>query len=184
MLRITPTIVIDDNEIQFDFIRASGPGGQHVNKAATAVQLRFDAANSPSLPADVRERLIRLAGSRVTEEGTLIVTARRFRSQERNRQDAIDRLVALVREAAEQLTQLRSENKKLRRKRTLASDLDAVEGIGPKRRGELLRKIAAPRRRARPARERGDGGARDGALPRRARADHPGSPRRSPADRR
>jgi ribosome-associated protein len=102
MLRITPTIVIDDNEIQFDFIRASGPGGQHVNKAATAVQLRFDAANSPSLPADVRERLIRLAGSRVTEEGTLIVTARRFRSQERNRQDAIDRLVALVREAAEQ----------------------------------------------------------------------------------
>ena len=102
MLRITRTIVIDDNEIQFEFIRASGPGGQHVNRAATAVQLRFDAANSPSLPADVRERLIRLAGSRVTEEGTIIVTARRFRSQERNRQDAIDRLVALVREAAEQ----------------------------------------------------------------------------------
>jgi ribosome-associated protein len=102
MLRITPTIVIDDDEIQLDFIRASGPGGQHVNRAATAVQLRFDAASSTSLPADVRERLIRLAGSRMTEEGILIVTARRFRSQERNRQDAIDRLVALVREAAEQ----------------------------------------------------------------------------------
>ena len=102
MLYITRTIAIDDNEIQLEFIRASGPGGQHVNKAATAVQLRFDARNSPSLPDDVRERLTRLAGSRMTEDGTLIVTARRFRSQERNRQDAVDRLVELVREAAEE----------------------------------------------------------------------------------
>ena len=101
MLNITPSIVIDENEIQLDFIRASGPGGQHVNKAATAVQLRFDVHNSPSLPADVRQRLIRLAGSRMTEEGTLIITAQRFRSQERNRQDAVDRMVELIRKAAE-----------------------------------------------------------------------------------
>ena len=102
MLRITPTISIDENEIQLDFIRASGPGGQHVNKTATAVQLRFDARNSPSLPNDVRERLIRLAGSRVTEDGILIIAARSFRSQERNRQEAIDRLVELIRKAAEE----------------------------------------------------------------------------------
>jgi ribosome-associated protein len=102
MLRITPTISIDENEIQLDFIRASGPGGQHVNKTATAVQLRFDARNSPSLPDDVRERLIRLAGSRVTEDGILIIAARSFRSQERNRQDAIERLVELIRKAAEE----------------------------------------------------------------------------------
>ena len=101
MLNITPSIVIDENEIQLDFIRASGPGGQYVNKAATAVQLRFDVHNSPSLPADVRQRLMRLAGSRMTEEGTLIITAQRFRSQERNRQDAVDRLAALIRKAAE-----------------------------------------------------------------------------------
>jgi ribosome-associated protein len=102
MLRITPSISIGENEIQLDFIRASGPGGQHVNKAATAVQLRFDARNSPSLTDDVRERLIRLAGSRVTEDGILIIAARSFRSQERNRQDAIDRLVELIRKAAEE----------------------------------------------------------------------------------
>ena len=135
MLYITPTIAIDDNEIQFEFIRASGPGGQHVNRAATAVQLRFDASNSPSLSDDVRQRLIRLAGSRMTEDGTLIIIARRFRSQERNRQDAVDRLVELVREAAEEpklrrktkpshsakqrrlsTKRLRSETKRLRRR--------------------------------------------------------------------
>jgi ribosome-associated protein len=101
MLPITPTIAIDESEIQFEFIRASGPGGQHVNKAATAVQLRFDVRNSPSLPNDVRERLIRLAGGRMSEDGILIITARRFRSQDRNRQDVVERLVELVRRAAE-----------------------------------------------------------------------------------
>ena len=101
MLPITPTIAIDEGEIQLEFIRASGPGGQHVNKAATAVQLRFDVRNSRSLPDDVRERLARLAGGRVSEDGVLIITARRFRSQDRNRQDAVDRLVELVRRAAE-----------------------------------------------------------------------------------
>ena len=101
MLYATPTIAINENEIQLDFIRASGPGGQHVNKAATAVQLHFDVANSPSLPDDVRQRLIRLAGNRISEDGVLVINARRFRSQERNRQDAVDRLVELIQKAAE-----------------------------------------------------------------------------------
>ena len=100
MIHITSDIAIDEREIQQTFIRASGPGGQNVNKVATAVQLRFDVAHSPSLPDDVRERLIRLAGRRMTEDGVLIIEARRFRTQDRNRQDAIDRLVALIRRAS------------------------------------------------------------------------------------
>ena len=99
MIRITRSIAIDDKEIKMDFIHASGPGGQNVNKVATAVQLRFDIKNSPSLSNDICERLIRLAGRRASREGVLVIQARRFRSQERNRQDAIDRLVKLIKEA-------------------------------------------------------------------------------------
>lgn len=100
MIQVTPTIALDESEFTLEFIRASGPGGQNVNKVATAVQLRFDVANSPSLPDDVRERLVRLAGSRMTKDGVLIIEARRFRTQEQNQQDAIERLVELVRQAA------------------------------------------------------------------------------------
>jgi len=100
MIKITPTISIDEKEVQEAFVRSSGPGGQNVNKVATAVQLRFDVGRSPSLPHDVRERLIRLAGRRITEGGVLIIEARRFRRQEQNRQDAMDRLVDLIRRAA------------------------------------------------------------------------------------
>jgi ribosome-associated protein len=100
MISIADGILLDEREIEESFIRASGPGGQNVNKVASAVQLRFDIRRSPSLPQPVRERLERLAGSRVTQDGVLVITAQRFRSQERNRQDAVDRLVALIRRAA------------------------------------------------------------------------------------
>lgn len=101
MIHIAPTVEIDEREIRLTFIRSSGPGGQNVNKVATAVQLRFNVAGASSLPAEVRSRLIRLAGRRMSADGVLIINARRFRSQELNRQDAIARLVELVRKATE-----------------------------------------------------------------------------------
>jgi len=101
MLKITDTIQIDEREIQFDYIRASGPGGQNVNKVATAVQLRFDIPTSSSLASDLKGRLLRLAGSRVNTDGVLLIEAKRFRTQEQNREDAIQRLSELVRRACE-----------------------------------------------------------------------------------
>ena len=100
MIRITDDIAIDDGEISETFVRASGPGGQNVNKLATAVQLRFDVRHSPSLPPDVRARLVRLAGSRLTQDGVLVIMAQRHRTQERNREDARERLFELIRQAA------------------------------------------------------------------------------------
>ena len=101
MIEVTPAVQINESEIQLDFIRASGPGGQNVNKVASSVQLRFSIPNSPSLAPDVKERLIKLAGSRVTEEGVLIIEAKRYRTQEQNRLDAIRRLVVWIQKALE-----------------------------------------------------------------------------------
>jgi len=100
MLRITPTLAIDDSEITFEFVTASGPGGQNVNKVASAAQLRFDASSCTALSHAMRERLSRLAGRRMTKDGMIVIQAQRFRSQEQNRRDALDRLVALLAAAA------------------------------------------------------------------------------------
>lgn len=99
MITITPTLALDERDFELDFVRASGPGGQNVNKVATAVQLRYDTRRA-NLPPDVRERLARLAGSALTADGVLVIEARRHRTQARNRQEAIDRLVDLLRRAA------------------------------------------------------------------------------------
>lgn len=101
MIEVTPTLKLSESEIQYEFIRASGPGGQNVNKVASSVQLRFDVRNSPSLFPDVKERLIKLAGSRMTDEGVLIIEAKRYRTQEQNRFDAIQRLITLIQKALE-----------------------------------------------------------------------------------
>jgi ribosome-associated protein len=100
MIRITDSISIDESELSESFVRSSGPGGQNVNKVSSAVQLRFDARRSPSLPNDVAIRLMRLAGSRATKDGVIVIIAQRHRSQDQNRQDARDRLAELIREAA------------------------------------------------------------------------------------
>ena len=100
MIRVTPSISIAERELEEHFIRASGPGGQNVNKLASAVQLRFDVRRSPSLPEQVRARLEGLAGKRLTREGVLVIHAERHRTQERNRQDARARLIELIRRAA------------------------------------------------------------------------------------
>src|SRR5437762_9551999 len=101
LMPINCQLFLDDSEIEESFVRASGPGGQNVNKVSSAVQLRFDLSRSRSLPEDVRQRLARFAGRRLTRDGVIVIIAQRYRTQDRNRQDALDRLIALIRRAAE-----------------------------------------------------------------------------------
>jgi len=129
MIRITNHIAIDDSEVSESFIRASGPGGQNVNKLSTAVQLRFDVRHSPSLPHEVRARLEQIAGRRLTRDGVLVITAQRYRTQERNRDDALTRLIALIQAAAVRPTPRRPTRP------TLASKVRRLEG--KKRRGGI-----------------------------------------------
>lgn len=100
MIEIAPHISLDERELMFEFIRASGPGGQNVNKVSSAVQIRFDARRSPSLPNDVALRLMKLAGSRLTQDGVIVIVAQAQRSQKRNREEAVERLLELIRAAA------------------------------------------------------------------------------------
>jgi ribosome-associated protein len=132
MIQITDTISLHDSDFQMDFIRASGPGGQNVNKVSSAVQLRFDAAKSSALTDDIRKRLKQISGRRMTSEGVLIIEARRYRTQERNREDAINRMITLIRQAAEKPRQ---------RRRTKPSPAAKQKRLTAKRyRGEIKRR--------------------------------------------
>jgi len=134
MIRITQDITLREAELKLDFIRSSGPGGQNVNKVATAVQLRFDALRSTSLPEDTRRRLVRIAGKRVSKEGIFLIDARRFRTQERNRQDAVERLIQWIRRAAEK------PKNRIKTRPTLSSRQRRLEGKRQRSDTKRLRK--------------------------------------------
>lgn len=124
MIQVTPSIAIDESEIEESFVRASGPGGQHVNKVSSAVQLKFDARRSPSLPNEVAIRLMKLAGSRLTQDGVIVIVAQSQRSQKRNREEALERLLVLIREAAvrPQLRRATKPTKASKERRLVAKD--------------------------------------------------------------
>ena len=131
MIEVTNSIQLDERELAFDFVQASGPGGQNVNKVSTAVRLKFDVRNSPSLPDNVRAKLETLAGRRLSQDGVLLIAAQRFRSQLRNRDDAVERLVELIRQAATPVIRRRATRP------TLASKRRRLEAKG--KRAEIKR---------------------------------------------
>jgi len=131
MVQISPSLSLQESEIQLEFIRASGPGGQNVNKVATAVQLRFDVKNSPSLTDIIKQRLIKLARKRITEEGVLVIEAKRYRSQEQNREDAVQRLIHLLQQA--------EYEPKARRRTKPSKAAQEARLAAKKRRGEIKR---------------------------------------------
>ncbi len=135
MIPVTPTIALDEAEIEERFIRAGGPGGQNVNKVSSAVQLRFNAAGSRALSDDVRARLGRLAGRRMTRDGVIVIEARRYRAQESNRRDALERLVRLIQRAAEPQTP---------RKKTRLSRAQRQRRLEAKRRRAALKRVRGP----------------------------------------
>lgn len=132
MIEVSATIQLSEDELEESFIRSSGPGGQHVNRSATGVQLRFDAAHSPALPPAVRPRLLKLAGAKATEEGVIVISASRFRSQKANREDALARLIELIREA---------EKRPKRRRKTKPTKASKERRVDQKkRRGDIKAK--------------------------------------------
>jgi ribosome-associated protein len=125
MIKVTDNITISENEIEEEFVRSSGPGGQNVNKVSTAVQLRFKVLGSPSLPDEVKNRLIKAAGNKMTSEGVLVIIARRYRTQEKNRQDALNRLIELI---------IKASVPPKRRKKTSPSTASKFERLESKKR--------------------------------------------------